>query len=142
MPFWVKSVRKRIRRKSAKKFGKKFQKWNRKHDVIGLSPDNWVSPIDFTPIGWINKGRRAYKATKTGYKLGKKGFSNYGRKSYKAGRKYAGQSGKTLFNKYGSRKAKKQINKSRRRSSSTSQQSKRRGTQRFYYYRGKRIYRK
>lgn len=48
--------------KKAYRYGSRL---NDKHDVIGLSPNNWISPIDFVPyVNVANKGRRVYKTTK------------------------------------------------------------------------------
>jgi len=66
-----------------------LEEWNDRHDVVGLSPGNWVSPIDFTPIGWINKGRKAYKAAKTGYKLGRRGLTIFGKAAYKESKRHS-----------------------------------------------------
>ena len=49
---------------------KKAIKFNKKHRVAGLSPNNWISPIDFVPgVNVVNKGRRGYKIGKTGYRV-------------------------------------------------------------------------
>jgi len=66
-----------------------LEEWNDRHDVVGLTPGNWVSPIDFTPIGWINKGRKAYKAAKTGYKLGRRGLTTFGKAAYKESKRHS-----------------------------------------------------
>jgi len=88
-----------------------LDEWNDRHDFIGLSPRNWVSPIDFTPIGWINKGRKAVKAARVGYRLGKRGLSNFGRAAYRESRRHAASAGGSL------------IGKGARRSTSTQQSS-------------------
>ncbi len=73
--------------------------WNDRHDVIGLSPDHWISPIDFSPIGWINKGRKAVKAARVGYRLGKRGLSTFGRAAYREARQHAAGAGMSLIGK-------------------------------------------
>jgi len=76
-----------------------LDEWNDRHDFIGLSPSNWVSPIDFTPIGWINKGRKAVKAARVGYRLGKRGLTTFGRAAYKESRRHAASAGGSLIGK-------------------------------------------
>lgn len=118
-------------------------KWNRKHGVVGLHYDNWVSPADFTPVGWISKGRKAYKAGKTGYKLSKKGFSGYGGKAYKNAAKHGASAVAGIGNKARGKSNSKK--KSSRRPSSPNRrnsQSRRGGSSRYYWYRGKRYERK
>lgn len=73
--------------------------WNDRHDVVGLSPGNWISPIDFTPIGWINKGRKAVKAAKVGYRLGRRGLTTFGRAAYREARRHAAGAGTSLIGK-------------------------------------------
>lgn len=61
--------------------------WNDKYDVIGLTPNHWISPIDFTPVGWIGKGYKGGKMIYNGAKLVKMGLSGFGKVSIKAGAK-------------------------------------------------------
>ena len=76
-----------------------LQEWNDKHGVVGLTPDHWISPIDFTPLGWINKGAKALRAARTGYRLGKRGFTNFGKAAYKEAAKRAASAGFGLATK-------------------------------------------
>ena len=87
--------------------------FNERHDVIGLTPDHWISPIDFIPpLAMYNKGRRAYKLSKRAVRLTK-----------------------------AQTKAYKKSKKSRSRRSSSPSRRKGRG-KKYYYYRGKRYSRK
>ena len=118
-------------------------KFNKKHKVVGLTPDYWVSPFDFTPVGWVSKTNKAYKAGKTGYKLSKKGFSGYGGKAYKNAAKHGASAAASLGNKAGGKFNSKK--KSSRRPSSPTRrnsQSRRGGSSRYYWYKGKRYERK
>jgi len=59
--------------------------WNNRNDVVGLTPDHWISPIDFTPVGAIGKAYKGGKMVWTGAKLVSMGFSGYGRAAIKSG---------------------------------------------------------
>ena len=80
-----------------------LSEWNDRHDVVGLTPDHWISPIDFTPFGWINKGAKALLAARTGYRLGKRGLTTFGKAAYKEARRHAASAGSSLLGK-GARK--------------------------------------
>jgi len=59
--------------------------WNNRNDVVGLTPDHWISPIDFTPVGAIGKAYKGGRMVWTGAKLVSMGFSGFGRAAIKAG---------------------------------------------------------
>ena len=95
--------------------GKFYRKKNRKHKAVGLTPDYFVSPIDFVP--YVGPASKAYRAGK------------YSRRTYRA------VSGTA---KAGYRAAKSR--RGGRSKSSPKGRMKRRG--KYYYYRGKRVYRR
>lgn len=111
---WFSKGRKKGRRlvrtpsKTARKYGNKARRFNKKYKIIGSTPDNFISPIDATPLGFYNRGKKAQKVFRRSINSVKSG--------YKA-------------------------SKSRgRQNKSSSSRRKPRG--KYYYYRGKRIYRK
>ncbi len=98
-----------------RKYARKMKRFNRRHQVVGLTPDYWLSPIDAIPGGVY------YSKTKKGVK----------------GARYARRKSKAAV------EVVKAGYRSRRRGRSMSSRKgrrRRRGT--YYYYRGKRIYRK
>lgn len=137
LSYWSKT------KKKGKRYYRRARRFNRRNKIVGLHYDNLVSPVDFTPAGWINKGRKGYKYGKAGYQLTKRGMSGYGRTAYKsASLKFADATGSLVSksrDRYNSKK------KPSRRSSSPNRrnsQSRRGGSSRYYYYRGKRYERK
>ena len=126
---WFSSAKKKVKRYSrgASKAGRFYGKvkinsyrqgyrrarsYNRRHNIIGWSPDNFISPIDaIPPAALVRKGQRAHKLAKRGVNTAKASYRGYKR------------------------------SKSRRGSSKSSLKSKaRRGI--YYYYKGKRYYTK
>lgn len=100
---------------------------NTKYDVVGLTPDHWISPIDFVPyVNIANKGYRGVKFVRTANKV---------RKS----RKRKVRAVKGSYNRGSQRSRSRRSSSPNRR---TSQSSRRNGSSRFYYYRGKRYERK
>ena len=97
--------------------GKFYRKKNRKYKAVGLTPDYFVSPIDFVP--YVGPAAKAYRAGK------------YSRRTYRAASGAA---------KAGYRAA--QSRRGGRSKSSSSGRMKRRGKRNYYYYRGKRVYRR
>jgi len=92
----------------------RYRRFNKKHNVVGWYPDSFISPIDFVP--YAGQANKAYRASK---------FARYATRGAVAGTKAIARS------------------KSRRggRSKSSSKgRVKRRG--KYYYYRGKRVYRR
>ena len=60
--------------------------FNKKHRIIGLNPlNNWITPFDLTPVGWVSKGAKGSKLIYSGVKLVSMGFSGYGKKNIGAG---------------------------------------------------------
>lgn len=59
--------------------------WNDKYDVVGLTPNHWISPLDLTPVGWIGKAYKGGKMIYTGAKLARMGLSGFGKISMRAG---------------------------------------------------------
>jgi len=97
-----------------RKYARKMKRFNRRHKVVGLTPDYYLSPIDAVPyVGPAAKGYRGYK---------------WSRKTARA----AVNTVKGGSREYSRRRGRKPSDPSGRR--------RRRGT--YYYYRGKRIYRK
>ena len=98
-----------------RRYHRKLMRANRRHKVVGLTPDYWVSPIDAIPV------------VGPAYSKGKKGTraARYTRKKLKGGVE-------TFKAGYRSRR------RGRSKSSHTGRR-RRRGT--YYYYRGKRYYR-
>ena len=91
---------------------------NQRHQIVGWTPDYWVSPIDFVPyVG-------------PAYSKGKKGY-----KSAKWTRRKSKTAVRTV-------KAGYQTNSRRRGRSKSSRKGRRRRRGNFYYYRGKRYYRR
>lgn len=88
-------------------------KYNRRHKIVGLTPDYFVSPIDAVP--YMGPANKAYRGVKYTRKTGKRVASGV-----KAGYRATKSRG--------------------RRRSSPNRRKKPRG--KFYYYRGKRYYRK
>lgn len=57
-------------KKRVKRGYKRTTSWNRRNKVVGLSPENWVSPVDFVPyVNVANKTYRVGKYSRKGYKL-------------------------------------------------------------------------
>lgn len=103
--------------KKAYRYGK--QK-NDKYDLVGLSPNNWVSPIDFVPyVNVANKGRRVYKTSKKTRKYRKRVVRGV-KTTYRAGKRVVG--------------------KTSSHSSPSSRIRRKSGARPYYYYKGKRIY--
>ena len=103
---------------------------NEKYDVIGLTPDHWISPIDFVPyVNVANKGRQGYKVVRTANKVRKSRARKVRavKSSYRTGKR--SMKGDFYEDTFPNRR-----NKSSRR---------RRGrSSRYYYYKGKRYERK
>lgn len=60
--------------------------FNKKHRIIGLNPlNNWITPFDLTPVGWVGKAAKGSKLIYSGVKLVSMGFSGYGKKNIGAG---------------------------------------------------------
>ena len=103
---------------------------NNKYGIVGLTPDHYVSPIDFVPyVNVANKGRQGYKLARTTQKVRKSRARKVRavKGSYRAGTRSMkrGSYDDSLPNRR---------NKSSRR---------RRGrSSRYYYYKGKRYERK
>lgn len=115
------SRNRKLRRKIYRKTGTgriMRNKHNRRHKIVGPDPRYLISPIDFVPVvGQVNKGYRGYKYAKKTWRA-KKGIAKGVARSYD---KHSRRGGRTS-------------------SSSRKGRRPRRGT--YYYYRGKRIYRK
>ena len=107
-----------VKSPTRKKYSRKMQRFNRRHKVVGSTPDYWVSPIDAIPyVGpAYSKGKKGYRAAKYTRKKGKAAVE-----TFKAG-----------YRTRSRRQGRKSSSKTGRR---------RRGNN-YYYYRGKRIYRK
>lgn len=82
MGYWSKkkkSFKKRFKRQMKKtpqyqyyKYNKRAynSKFNRKHKIVGMTPDHWISPIDAVPyFNVVNKGRQGYRVVRTGQKV-------------------------------------------------------------------------
>ena len=93
----------------ARKYGNKARRFNRKHKGVGLTPDYVISPIDATPLGFYNKGRKIRRAVSTVKKTTKAGY---------------------------------RASQSRRKAAQSSPKGRKKRRGNFYYYRGKRVYRK
>lgn len=91
---------------------------NQRYQIVGWTPDSWVSPIDAIPFAGpaYSKGKKGYKAAKYTRRKSKQAVE-----SFKAGYR---------------------ANSWRRGRSSSSPSGRRRRRGNYYYYRGKRIYRK
>tara|TARA_B100001540_G_C15800675_1_gene639782 strand:+ start:25 stop:465 length:441 start_codon:yes stop_codon:yes gene_type:complete len=91
---------------------------NRRHQIVGWTPDYWVSPIDAIPyVGpAYSKGKKGYKGAKWTKRKSKQAVETF-KAGYRTNSRRRG-----------------------RKSSSPSGRRRRRGN--YYYYRGKRIYRK
>lgn len=142
---WYSRRKKTFRRswnKTRRGFGR-VKNTNDEYDIVGLSPNNLISPIDFTPAGWVSKGYKAGKYARTGYQLGRRGMSTYGRTAYRSGAKKAGDAASSLSAKGYSRN-KKNSKKGRSRASSPNRRTSqtRGGSSRYYWYKGKRYERK
>ncbi len=96
----------------------KYRRFNKKHKVVGKTPDYWISPIDAVPYAGpaYSKGKKVYKGQKYARRKARAGVS-----TVKAG--------------YRSNKS-----RGRRKTSSPNRRKKPRGT--YYYYRGKRYSRR
>ena len=112
------------------KYGKRV---NDKYDVVGLTPDHLVSPIDFVPyVNVANKTYRVGKYSYRGYKAVKTS------KKVRKYRKKVVREGKTAY-RVSQRSSPRRSSSPNRR---TSQYKRRGSSSRYYYYRGKRYERK
>ena len=54
-----------VKSPTRKKYSRKMQRFNRRHKVVGLTPDYYVSPIDAVPyLGPASRGYKGYKHTR------------------------------------------------------------------------------
>ena len=122
---------------SYKHGGREAYDWNERHDVIGITPDHWVSPVDFTPVGWVNKVGKGYRAAKTAKKLKKAKLTNYGRKAKKSSKRSYKKARHAIYKKGITRYVKRKS-----RSGSNPSSSPGRNASGHYYWKRKRSYRK
>lgn len=67
---------------------RRARSYNRRHNIIGLRPDNFISPVDaIPPLAFYRKGQRARKLAKRGVNTAKASYRGYKKSKSRSRRK-------------------------------------------------------